>query len=336
VPVKIGIGMPTQGLMRRVGSFTEQASLPAAELDILGIARRAEQLGFDSLWFGDHTVMDRQLDPNHPSGGGQRSHPEGCVMLDAMTSMAMCAAVTTDIRIASSVLIAPYRHPLTVAHTFATMDQLSGGRIDMGVGPGWMRAEFDALGADLDHRFTVTEEDLQVYLAAWTEEWPSFSGTHYSFDGISVEPKCLQRPHVPMYYGAMTPAGARVAARWCQGLYPMLLSARSHASDHDHLVEQARREGDRIGRDLSGFRLFAFATGVISDGWTGVGVRPMLDGSAVQIVDDLVNLADHGYSEVTLYFDIQSGTMSEYLDVLDRFGAEVVGPAAHIPTTARF
>ncbi|MFB2583067.1 TIGR03619 family F420-dependent LLM class oxidoreductase [Herbiconiux sp. P15] len=328
--------MPTHGVMRRAGAVTEQTSVPARELRILELALRAEELGFDSLWFGDHVVMDRDLDPNHPAGGGSRSHPEGCVMIDPLTAMAMCAAVTQRIRVGSSVLIAPYRHPLTVAHAFASMDQLSAGRVDMGVGPGWMRSEFEALGAQVDERFTVTEESIRVYLAAWTEEWPSFSGSHFSFDRISVEPKPLQNPHVPIYYGAMTPAGARVAARWCQGVYPMLIGDGSRPGDHRRLVESINSEAHTVDRDLTGFRMLAFATGaVVSPRRAGVP-RPLLSGTADEVLDDLEALGVEGYDHVTIYPDARSGTVDEVFELVERLGEEVVGPAGPIRTERVF
>lgn len=328
----IGIGMNSHGLLTRAGTDVFVQSLPAAEMRTLELCRTAERLGYHSLWFGDHVMMDRDRGDLHPANAsGRRAHPGQCVMLDPITAMASAAAATERILISSSVLIAPYRHPLTVAHSFATMDQLSGGRIMMGVGAGWLPNEFAALGVPIEHRGAITDECLQVYRIAWHDDFPEFHGTYFDFSEISVEPKPAHE--IPIWYGAVTPAGARRAVRYADGFYPMLLDTAATADRHDPLREVIRGEAERLGRDLTGFRQLLFTTGVVTDGddpLARADGRWLLSGTADQVLADLEELARHGYSHVTLFFDVRSGTVGELIELMERFAEEVLPHTAAI------
>ncbi len=127
--------------------------------------------------------------------------------------MGAVAACTSRIKLGTSVLIAPYRHPLSDARQFATVDVLSQGRLMLGVGSGWMQEEFAACGQDYEVRNAQTDECLQIYKRSWTEEKVEFDGEFYKFDDISMDPKPLQKPHPPIVFGGNTPAGARRAIR---------------------------------------------------------------------------------------------------------------------------
>jgi probable F420-dependent oxidoreductase len=322
----IGIGMNSHGLMTREGEDSFVRSIPASEMRTLELCRLAEQLGYHSLWFGDHVVMDRDRGEIHPANAsGRRAHPDRCVILDPITALAAAAAATTTIGLASSVLIAPYRHPLTVAHAFATIDQLSGGRLMMGVGAGWLKNEFDALGVPLEEAGARTDECLRVYRAAWEQDYPEFHGRFYDFAEISVEPKPAHR--IPIWYGAVTPAGARRAVRHADGLYPMLLDTAAEPSRHDHLRDVVRAEAEKRGRDLTGFKQLVFTTGVVTDSddpLARASKRWLLTGTADQVLEDLEALAQHGYSHATIFFDVRSGTVSELIEIMERFAEEVL------------
>jgi alkanesulfonate monooxygenase SsuD/methylene tetrahydromethanopterin reductase-like flavin-dependent oxidoreductase (luciferase family) len=146
---------------------------------------------------------------------------------------------------------------------------------------------------------------------------------------VSLEPKPVQKPHPPIVFGAVTEAGARRAARTSDGLYPMFLDAYADPGRFDQLREVVLREGERIGRDLSGFRLYAFASGLVTDPIDG-DRRRTLTGSADQVLGDLERFAAYGYSHLTMHFEVASGTIEELFEIVERFAAEVLPAAAEL------
>jgi probable F420-dependent oxidoreductase len=243
---------------------------------------------------------------------GKRAYPDRPNLLDGIATMGAVAAATTTIRFGPSVWIAPLRHPLSSAHQFATLDVLSQGRLDVGVGAGWERGEFEALGVSHADRGAITDECLEILKLAWTEDWIDYRGRWFEIHDVSLDPKPVQKPHPFLWYGGVTPAGARRAARHCDGLYPLFLDADADPARLARLGEEALREGERIGRDLSGFRL-------------GGVVSCRVDEPAERLHEKIRRFADHGCSHMTLFFDCPSGTVAELHEQLERFAAEVLG-----------
>jgi probable F420-dependent oxidoreductase len=330
----IGLTMSTHGLLRRDERDFFLQKLDASEMRPFELARLAERLGYHSVWFSDHVCMGRDLGARHTANeSGTRAYPDRPVMLDVVATMGGLAAATERIRMAPSVLIAPYRHPLTVAHQFATLDVLSDGRVIMSAGSGWDPQEFAAVGADYEHRGAVTEECVEIWKHAWTADWLDWRGRFYEITDVSLEPKPVQKPHPPIVFGAVSEAGARRAARACDGLYPMFLDAYADPGRFDHLREAVLREADRVGRDISQFRLYAFASGLVTDADDApAAARPRrtLTGSASQVIGDLERFAAHGYSHVTVHFDVRSGTIGELFELVERFADEVLPAAREI------
>ena len=326
----VGLAMSTHGLLRRdERDFFLQRLEPDAMRPI-ELAQLADRLGYHSLWFSDHVCMGRDVGAKHTANeSGTRAYPDRPVMLDVVATIGALAAVTERVRLAPSVLIAPYRHPLTVAHQFATLDVLSGGRLIMSAGSGWDPQEFAAVGADFEHRGAVTEECIEIWKHAWTEPYLDWHGRFYEIADVSLEPKPVQKPHPPIVFGAVTEAGARRAARTSDGLYPMFLDSYADPGRFDRLREVVLREGERAGRDLSDFRFYAFASGLVTHP-VGNGRRRTLTGSAEQVLGDLERFAEHGYSHVTMHFEVQSGTIEELFEIVERFAAEVLPEAAAI------
>jgi probable F420-dependent oxidoreductase len=330
----VGLTMSTHGLLTRDEQDFFLQRLEPEEMRVVELAQLADRLGYHSVWLSDHVCMGRDLGAMHTANeSGTRAYPERPVMLDVVATLGALAATTERVRLAPSVLIAPYRHPLTVAHQFATLDVLSGGRLIMTAGSGWDPQEFAAVGGDFDHRGAVTEECVEIWKHAWTEPWLDWHGRFYDIADVSLEPKPVQKPHPPIVFGAVTVVGARRAARSCDGLYPMFLDAYADPGRFDHLREAAVREGDRIGRDLSRFRLYAFASGALTEPATGAR-RRTLTGSSDQVLGDLERFASHGYSHVTMHFDVPSGTASELFETVERFGREVLPAAREIQARA--
>jgi probable F420-dependent oxidoreductase len=330
----VGLTMSTHGLLTRDERDFFLQRLEPDEMRVLDLARLADRLGYHSLWFSDHVCMGRDLEAKHTANeSGKRAYPERPVMLDVVATIGALASVTERVRFAPSVLIAPYRHPLTTAHQFATLDVLSGGRLIMTAGSGWDPQEFAAVGADFEHRGAVTEECIEIWKHAWTEPWLDWHGRFYEIADVSLEPKPAQKPHPPIVFGAVTEVGARRAARTCDGLYPMFLDAYADPGRFDGLRDAVEREGERIGRDLSGFRYYAFASGRLTD-VPAEGRRRTLTGSADQVLADLDRFAAHGYSHVTMHFDVPSGTIAELFEIVERFAEEVLPAARELEPAA--
>jgi probable F420-dependent oxidoreductase len=331
-----GLTLLTHGVMTRdQDGDCVLKNIPPEEMRPVESAVRAEELGFHSVWFSDHVVTERVTEGEHPANiSGKRAYPERPVMLDIPTTIGAIASRTSTLRFSPSVYIAPYRHPLITAHEFATLDVLSQGRVILSVGVGWEKGEFAAMGASYEHRGSVTDECIQIYKLAWTEPWIEFHGRFFDIENVSMDPKPVQQPHPPIWYGGVSAIAAKRAARRCNGFYPLFLDAVSRPETFDTLREEVQREGERIGRDLTGFQLGGFCQVRVTDDAERdprfPDQRPLLTGSPEQILEDLQHFADFYYSHVTVHFDCPSATSSEWSEQLERFAAEVLPEARDI------
>ncbi len=255
-------------------------------------------------------------------------------MLDAAVTMGAVAARTTTLKLGTSVLVAPYRNPLSDARQFATIDQLSNGRLLFGVGTGWLQEEYPILGLDYKDRGKRTEECIEVYKRAWSDDVVSFEGQFYSFSDVSMDPKPVQTPRPPILYGGVTPAGARRAARLCDGFNPIFPDPYAQPERYADLHDLIRRELDLRERDPSDFGMMCISSARLTsadDPLAQERPRRICTGSAEQILDDLSRFAAAGYSLVVLFFDcLSSREISEWDDQMRRFGEEVIPEAKKI------
>lgn len=210
-------------------------------------AARAEHLGFDSVWISDHFLLS--LARYGGSGELQGS-------LEPMTALAAVAARTSRVRLGTLVLCAPFRHPSIVAKVASTIDLLSGGRVDLGIGAGWLKEEFERFGYEfgtVGERFDVLEEDLEV-LGALTSEGPTtFRGRRFELRNAVMRPGSAQRPRPPIWLGSK--GGARslaMAARLADGWNT---AWRWDPGSYGERVSAARAACERVGRDPSSLRL---------------------------------------------------------------------------------
>jgi probable F420-dependent oxidoreductase len=172
--VRVGIHLPQYGRVARPGAITRAA-------------QHAEALGFADVWISDHIV--------HPA---EQNYPSP-YLLDPIVTLAWAAAVTENIGLGTSVLVLPQHNPLELANMLATIDNLSGGRLTIGVGVGWSAREFDALGYDFANRGARTDEIIHLLRTAWNDDPASFHGDHYAFDDIRVVPRPAH--HIPIWVG---------------------------------------------------------------------------------------------------------------------------------------
>src|SRR5512134_3708723 len=166
------------------------------------VARAAEQSGLESVWTGEHVVLpDPQISPS-PSA------PE-TPFLDPAVALAYIAAQTSTIRLGTGIIILPQRNPLVLAKELASVDVVSGGRLLFGLGAGYLKPEFDALGVSFEQRGPRASEAIEVIRTLWTQEKPEFHGRFWSFSGIQAHPHPVQKPHPPILVGGHSPGAFR-------------------------------------------------------------------------------------------------------------------------------
>jgi probable F420-dependent oxidoreductase len=209
----------------RIGCTLPSSGASADPGALGGLAQAAEDLGYDSVWLSDHVVVPERIASVYPyAPDGRFPTPPVLPYLEPLIGLAYLAGQTRRIRLGVGVLILPYRHPLLTAKMIATLDNLSGGRIDLGVGVGWMREEFEALGLDTamyDRRGAVTDEQLQILDALWSKDLTGFDGAFYRFEPLGAHPHPIQKPRPPIWVGGHSRAALRRTARSADGWLPV-------------------------------------------------------------------------------------------------------------------
>jgi probable F420-dependent oxidoreductase len=221
-----------------------------ASADILrALGREAEDRGFESIWVAEHVVLFDDYSSRYPYAADGRFPAGGDAgLLEPLTALTYLAAVTDRIRLGTGICLVPQRNPVYTAKQVVDLDCLSGGRVDFGVGVGWLREEFEALGVPFALRGARTDEYLQVMRALWTDEVSSFEGEHYTLPACRMYPKPVQQPHPPIHVGGESAAAMRRAARHGDGWYSF--NRLPHELDaplerlNAMLAEEGRSRGD--------------------------------------------------------------------------------------------
>lgn len=206
----------------------------------------AEEAGFDSLWTVEHVVVPAGYESEYPySKSGKMPGGEESPIPDPLIWLTWVAAATQRIRLATGVVILPQRNPVVLAKELATLDLLSRGRVTFGVGIGWLREEFDAIGVPFDERVDRTEETIEVLRVLWSEPEPSFKGQFTNFEKAKLYPKPAQAGGPPIVVGGHSPAAARRAGRLGDGFFP----ARGDLTTLPALLGEMRAAATEAGRD---------------------------------------------------------------------------------------
>lgn len=329
--MEIGIYAVTHGLAYRDDENVFLRSRPADQLRPVETAQLAERLGFHSMWFPDHVCMPLASASAHVANeSGSRAYEPRHTMLDAAVVMGAVAHTTSRLKLGTSVLIAPYRNPLSDARQFATIDQLSQGRLLFGVGAGWMQEEFDAIGVPYARRGARTDECIEVYKRAWTHEVADYAGRFYRFASVSMDPKPVQQPRPPIIYGGVTTAGARRAARQCDGFYPIFLDPFARPDRYVDQQAVIRKELDACGRPTEEFLMMGVCSGRLTaagDPLSEERPRRICTGTPDQMLEDLRGFADQGYALMVIFFDCPSGELSELQDQMQQCSEHVIPEA---------
>lgn len=215
----------------KIGTFSTFMS-PICTPEVIGdIGRRAEEIGLDSIWMGEHVVLfDKTETPYPGSADGKLPVPEGGGMLDTVATFGYLAACTKVLRFGTGITLLPQRNPVYTAKEFTTLDWLTGGRIDFGIGVGWCKEEVEACGYDFSTRGRRCDEILEMMQQLWTEPLAEFHGEFYDLELCRMDPKPLQKPHIPIIVGGHSPAGFKRAAKYGAGWYGFQLDLENTAS----------------------------------------------------------------------------------------------------------
>ena len=209
--------------------------------DIVDVAIRAENLGFDSVWVNHHVlhagyVLERL---------GSKPY------YDALTVLTYVAAVTQKVRLGTSVPVLPYLNPIVLAKSLATLDVMSGGRLEVGIGVGAMKHESDSLGSDFENRGMYADESIRIMRNLWAEEDPEYKGRFFNYSGVKFSPKPVQEPYPPILIGGQGNRAMRRAARLGDGWHPNGNSPDEMASR----IEKLARISESEGRPHSDFKI---------------------------------------------------------------------------------
>lgn len=214
---------------------------------VVALGQGAEERGFCSLWLGEHVVLFDDYASPYPYADDHRLPlPAASGLLEPFTTLGYLAATTNRVRLGTGVCLVPQRNPVYTAKVVATLDYLSGGRFDFGVGVGWLEEEFDALGVTFARRGARAREYLEVMRRLWCDPVASFSGEFYELPACRQDPKPAQQPHPPIHFGGESDAALARVADLGQGWFGFNRSPQQAAAD----IARLRSRLEARGRDL--------------------------------------------------------------------------------------
>lgn len=332
MPLKFGVHIPTciEGMMYPIPF--------AGPADILPMALAAERLGYDAVWGNDHMTTQRYV---------QREFADPPRYYEPIVTFTYVAARTTRLRVATGIIVLPMRHVAVLAKQVATLDQLSGGRVILGVGAGAYREEYEALfpRARGVHRGTMVEEGMRALRRLFTERSVTVDGRHVALSGVECFPKPVQDP-LPIYAGGNHPDVRRRAGELGDGWMPAVLSVEEMRRG----IEDVRRAAEKAGRDPARIDMapqFAVAIGHTREDarqrfrasqlhahleslrtstlreQTGGWEERNLIGSPDEICERIHAYAAVGVTNFSAMLFV-AGTVAEFMDAMELFGREVL------------
>jgi probable F420-dependent oxidoreductase len=293
------------------------------------VARRAEELGFSFIGVNDHVVVPGGIASRYPySEDGLWAGRTAGECLDQLTTLAFIAGCTERLRLLTSVMVVPHRHPVLAAKMLASVDVLSGGRLIVGCGTGWMEEELACLGAPpFPARGRVTDEYIDAFRSLWTEASPRFAGDHVAFADVLFAPRPLQQPHPPLWIGGESPAAQRRAVARGDGWYPASNNPLYRLDTVARLgsaIAALRGRAKAAGRDPLSIDTAFLVLWPVS--WTAEqgpdGARRLLTGGCADMAADIAALEGCGVRHLSV--SLQAPQLGETLERMERFAAEVM------------
>lgn len=290
--MELGCHLPTQGPV-------------ATRAALQTFARKAEDHQMASLWVSDHVIFPKVGTSNYPSG--RFAHAPETPYLEPVAVLAAAAMCTERARIGSSVFILGHRNPVVMAKMLTTIDTLSNGRLICGVGVGWWREEFIALGVPFEARGRRADEMIQIFKELWTADDPRFEGEFYRFSNLGFAPKPTQKPHPPIWIGGQSHAALQRAVALGDGWHA---SSQSPEQMQKHL-EHLRQAADQAHRAFDELE---------------ISLRLKLSPEAVQgprqaIIDQYCAYKTLGLSHLAI--DFRRDDLSQMLETLDLVATEI-------------
>ncbi len=225
------------------------------------LAKAAETSGFESIWTVEHVIWPEAYNSQYPySANGKMPGDSTAPIPDPLIWLTYIAANTSTIRLATGILILPQRNPLVLAKSVATLDVLCGGRLDLGIGVGWLEEEFDAIGVSFAERGKITDDYIAAMRSLWAGDGASYDGTHATFHNVSSNPKPV-RGDVPIVVGGHSNAAARRAGRVGSGFFP----GKGSIEDLRKLIDIVRQTASDHGRDPESIEITAGHEGIFGD-----------------------------------------------------------------------
>ena len=314
--MEFGLGLPTRGPM-------------ATPHSLATLAHKGEELGFAILSVSDHLIIPRKIASIYPynESGAFASDPSGACM-EQLTLLSFLVSVTSTAKLLTSVLVLPHRPPVLTAKMLATLDVLSHGRLIVGCGVGWMREEFEAIGAPAyDERGTVSDEYIRAFKELWTSDTPTFEGTYCRFANVAFAPKPVQKPHPPIWIGGESPVAVRRAGRLANAGYPIGSNPRFPVGTPEEFADYAarvKRHAQESGRDPSALD-FAYSVNWLNDQQAQTlpnGQRRPLTGTPQQIADDIKCYEELGVRH--LMVNLQDETQARTLERMQHFADRIM------------
>jgi probable F420-dependent oxidoreductase len=294
--MQIGFNAPTAGPL----------AVPEA---LAKIVTEGEAMGFAYATVSDHVVIPKDIHARYPysetgefpAGARQERHEQ-------LIEAAWLAAITKKLRFVLSVMVVPHRPAVLAAKQLASIDVLSGGRLTVGIGAGWLKEEFEAIGApDFAARGAITDEYLEAFKVLWTQGDPRFEGATTRFANIDFSPKPPQKPHPPIWVGGESGPALRRTAKLGDAWYPIGTNPAFPMESMPRLkggIERLRKATTAAGRAADAvkvaIRVQSYGPGVPAKG--GDGERRMFSGSIADVVQDIRDLKALGLIAVDFGF----------------------------------
>lgn len=242
------------------------SSIAIDGVQTLEICRRAEVAGFESLWGGEHVILPSTIESSYPytKDGKIPAQPDTPIP-DPLIWLAFAAAAAPTMRLGTCILIVPQRNPLILAKELATLDQLSGGKVELGLGVGWLEEEFDALGVPWERRGARNDEYIEAMRTLWSGPEVEFHGEFVDFPKVTCSPRPVQAS-IPILVGGDSDVAIRRAARLADGYFP----GEGDADRLAALITRVRHAADAAGRDPDSIEINAMFGQHIKDPAVGV------------------------------------------------------------------
>ncbi|MEM9745661.1 MAG: LLM class F420-dependent oxidoreductase [Actinomycetota bacterium] len=242
------------------------------------VCRRADAAGFESLWGGEHVILPATIESKYPyTADGKIPAEDDTPIPDPLIWLAFAAAAAPGLRIGTCILIVPQRNPLVLAKELATLDQLSGGRVELGLGVGWLKEEFDALGVPWERRGKRNDEYIEAMRVLWTEPKVEFHGEFVDFAPVTCSPRPVQET-IPIITGGDSEAAIRRAARLSDGYFP----GEGDPERLRSLIARVRQAAEDAGRDPESIEINAMFGAQMAD--PAAGVEQMIEAGVGRIM----------------------------------------------------